>query len=264
DRLRATVTGASHSGRLAVLGKMSAYLAHEIRNPLSAVKMNLQRLERWRRAEGLSERYAETIEISLREVDRLSATVSNILQLSPNRPQPREAVSIHELITEVGRLLDRDFARRGVALRWDLSAKADRVLGVPGQLKGVIINLMLNALDAQPRGGRLLICSALVSGTTEAPGPLLELRFRDHGSGVPPEIRDRIFEPFFTTKERGSGIGLALASQTVADHGGTMFLDASSRVEEGAEFVIRLPLAAVVHAAASGEVEPQVAPWLQQ
>ncbi len=262
ERLRIMVARADQSSRLAVLGKLSAYLAHEIRNPLSAVKMNLQRLERWRRADEIPERYGEAITISLREVDRLSTAVSNVLQLSPNQPQPRQGVSLHELITEVGKLLDRDFARRGVALRWDLSAEADRVLGVPGQLKSVIINLMLNALDAQPRGGKLLIRSALVTGPSQNSGPHLELRFKDHGSGVPPRIRDRIFEPFFSTKEGGSGIGLALVSQTVGDHGGDVYLEPSSRVDDGAEFVVRLPLAAVASPHVPGELEPQVAPWL--
>jgi len=264
DRLRVMMKQVDQSSRLAVLGKLSAYLAHEIRNPLSAVKMNLQRLDRWRRSEDIPDKYGDAITISLKEVDRLSIAVSNILQLSPGQPEPKEVVSLHDLIREAGMLLDRDFASHGVALRWDLNADADRVLGVPGQLKGVIINLMLNALEAQPEGGQLLIRSALVPGTTEVRGPHLELRFKDQGPGVPPEIRHQIFEPFFTTKRGGSGIGLALVSQAIRDHGGEIYVDASSRVDEGAEFVMGLPLAAVVPPKKPGKVKPQVAPWMRQ
>ena len=135
------------------------------------------------------------------------------------------------------------------------------VVGQPGPLKGVVINLMLNALDAQPNGGQLLIRSALRPGTTGDRGPKLELRFRDSGPGVPPEIQERIFEPFFTTKEGGSGVGLAVVAQTIRDHGGELYLEDRLRVDEGAEFVIRLPLAAVAGDESSAPAEPDAPPW---
>ncbi|KPJ83639.1 MAG: hypothetical protein AMS19_03670 [Gemmatimonas sp. SG8_23] len=263
DRLREMVTQVDRSSRLAVLGKLSAYLAHEIRNPLSSVKMNLQRLDRWKRAGEIPERYGDAIDVSLREVGRLSAAVSNVLQLSPSKSRPKEVLEIHELVHEVGRLLDRDFARKGVRLRWDLNAEADRVLGETGPLKGVIINLMLNALDAQPAGGTLHIESSLRAGTAESPGPRLELRFTDSGPGVPPEVREKIFDPFFTTKESGSGIGLAVASQTIRNHGGDLYLADSTRMGQGAEFVVDLPLAAVVSDGTSEVPGARIASWME-
>jgi signal transduction histidine kinase len=265
ERLREMVRQVDRSSRLAVLGKLSAYLAHEIRNPLSSVKMNLQRLQRWQRRGEIPEHCGDAIEISLTEVGRLSAAVSNILQLSPSKARPREVVALHDLVEEVGQLLDADFVRRGVSLRWELNAEADRVLGEPGQLKGVVINLMLNALDAQPDGGELLVQSVLRTGEDPGRGgPVLELRFRDQGTGVPAGIEDRIFEPFFTTKGGGSGIGLAVVSQTVRDHGGDVFLAERTRVAQGAEFVVRLPLAAVVRERAPGQIEARVAPWMEE
>jgi two-component system sensor histidine kinase FlrB len=173
-------------------------------------------------------------------------------------------VSLHELVAEVGQLLDSDFARRRVNLRWDLTAEADRVLGEPGQLKGVIINLMLNALDAQPEGGELRVQSRLQAGDGDSGGPILELRFRDRGPGIPPDVRERIFEPFFTTKGGGSGIGLAVASQTVRDHGGEIQLADRLRVGDGAEFIVRLPLAALVTEGGRSQVEPGIAPWMEE
>jgi signal transduction histidine kinase len=263
DRLRDMMAQVDRSSRLAVLGKLSAYLAHEIRNPLSSVKMNLQRLQRWRRAGEIPERYGSAIEISLREVDRLQAAVSNILQLSPREARPREVVALHTLVAEVGQLLGRDFERRRVELRLALHAEGDRVLGDPGQLKGVVINLMLNAIDAQPDGGELLVRSVLRPRGSQGRGPRVELRFRDRGPGISSELRDRIFEPFFTTKESGSGVGLAVASQTVRDHGGEIYVAEPTHPTEGAELVVSLPLAAVVPQGDLGAVEPGVSPWME-
>jgi hypothetical protein len=102
----------------------------------------------------------------------------------------------------------------------------------------------VNALEAQPQGGRLEIRSELAR-LPEMGGPVVSLHFRDHGSGVPPEIRDRIFEPFFTTKAGGSGIGLAMASQAVRDNGGELQLAPSFSVARGADFVVVFPLASL-------------------
>jgi len=266
DRLRELVDQVDRTGRLAIIGQLSAYLAHEIRNPLSAVKMNLQRLQRWHNAGEIPARCGSAIQVSLREVDRLSAAVSNVLQLTPGEPREKELVSVHDLVSSAARLLDSEFTKRGVSLRWELSAEADRVLGDPGQLKGVIINLMLNALEAQPDGGRLLILSGLRPIGGDRPGPWLHVRFQDAGPGVPPELSRRIFEPFFSTKEQGSGIGLAVARQTILNHGGDIFVaergaEEGGEKEEGAEIVVRLPLAAVAPEDQSARTEPRVPAW---
>jgi signal transduction histidine kinase len=263
SRLRDTMEQADRSGRLAVVGKLSSYLAHEIRNPLSAVKMNLQRLERWTRSGEIPERCREPVELSLTEVDRLSTAVSNVLQLSRSHTQPPEVMSVHELVKEAGSLLDTQFLRQGVALRWELDAEADRIVGRRGQLKGVILNLMLNALDAQPKGGELLIRSNLAARVPGGDGPRLELRFLDKGPGVPQGIRDRVFEPFFTTKRTGSGIGLAIASRAVRDHGGDLRLDDPVGVGDGAEFVVSLPLAAVAPEGGVALSTPRLASWME-
>jgi len=264
ERIREMVARVDRSGRLAVVGQLSSYLAHEIRNPLSSVKMNLQRLQQWERRGELPERSREPIEISLKEVDRLSQAVSDVLQLTRSHGKPAETVHVHEIVTEAGKLLDQEFARRGVALRWELDAVADRVLARPGQIKGVILNLMLNALEAQPGGGRLTVCSELLPPAPgdEPPGPRLAVRFCDEGPGVPPEIRDRIFDPFFTTKADGSGIGLAIAAGAVRENDGDLFLEETPRADAGAEFVMLLPLAAVFPEDGSRETPRRLAPWL--
>jgi signal transduction histidine kinase len=244
SRVRQMMAQVDQNGRLAVVGQLSAYLAHEIRNPLSSIKLNLQRLMRWARSGRIPEYCLEPLEISLNEVERLNSSVNAVLQLSRSQDGPKEVVGLHVLLDEARALLADRFRRRNVELRMDLDAGADWVLARPGQVKSVILNLMVNALEAQSGGGRLYIRSEL----TRAPGdrgPGVALHFQDRGPGIPPEIRDRVFEPFFTTKKSGSGIGLAVAAQAVADNGGRIYLEEARGAHAGAEFVVVFPLAAI-------------------
>lgn len=258
-RIRQMMAKVDQSGRLAVVGQLSAYLAHEIRNPLSSIKLNLQRLQRWARNGSIPEFCVEPVEISLKEVDRLSAAVSGVLELSSAPDSPLEPVGLHSLVGEAADLLSARFRRQNVSLTLDLDAEADRVLGRVGQIKGVILNLMVNALEAQPDGGGLEIRSELTR-EPEIGGPVVALHFTDDGKGVSAEIRDRVFEPFFSTKAGGSGIGLAMASQAVQDCLGDLYLEPSVSSEGGAEFVVLLPLAAV-EAGTAPELRRDLEPW---
>ncbi len=243
DRLRHMMAHVDHKGRLAVVGQLSSYLAHEIRNPLSSIKMNLQRLDRSVRTGHVPADCADAVEISLKEVDRLASSVTSILQLGRSDQGPSEVVSLHEVIAEVSDLLQGEMKRANVELQVELDAAADRVVAVAGQMKGVFVNLIMNALEAQPEGGLVRIRSELRASSTH--DPVVAVRVRDLGYGVPSGVRDRIFEPFFTTKGTGSGIGLAVVARTLGDHGGDIRLEDLPFGEAGAEFVITLPLAAV-------------------
>jgi len=244
ERIRNMMRRMDHSGRLAVVGQLTSYLAHEIRNPLSSIRINLQSLQRDVRKGRIPEECGEAVEVSLREVDRLSNSLTSVLQLGRPSGGEREAVSVHDIVEDVADLLTAEYRKGGVRLELDLDAKADRVLAVKGQLKGVFLNLLKNALEAQPDGGRVQIRSQLVS--TPGRGPSVAVHVRDHGRGVPPELRTRIFEPFFTTKNQGSGIGLAVALRTVREHGGDLLVVELLEADAGSEFVVELPLAAVV------------------
>ena len=243
-RIRHMMSQVDQNGRLAVVGQLSAYLAHEIRNPLSSIKLNLQRLRRWTKNGSIPEFCLEPLEISLKEVERLSASVADVLQLSRAEDSPREILSLHELVQEAAELLSARFKVQGIGVHLDLDAEADRVLARAGQVKSVILNLMVNALEAQPKGGRLEIRSEL-SRAPGIGGPVVALHFKDGGKGIPPEISDRIFEPFFTTKSGGSGIGLAMAIQSVRDNDGDLYLETALTTDSGAEFVMAFPLAAL-------------------
>ncbi|MEJ2205610.1 MAG: histidine kinase dimerization/phospho-acceptor domain-containing protein [Gemmatimonadota bacterium] len=243
DQIKRMVGQVDQNSRLAVVGELSAYLAHEIRNPLSCVKMNLQRIERWGRTKPLPDELKESVEISLKEVDRLGSSLTSILQLARRDQTQEQIVSLHAVLTETNDLLRGEFDRAGVEVTLDLDAAHDRVRSDPGHLKGAFLNLMMNGLEAQPDGGRLHFRSVLenVAGM----GPAVAVHIRDDGSGVPNDIRERIFEPFFTTKSNGSGIGLAVVSRTLHSAGGDVYLADLPVWEQGAEFVVRMPLAAV-------------------
>ncbi|HSR43106.1 MAG TPA: ATP-binding protein, partial [Longimicrobiales bacterium] len=260
ERIRQMMQRVDQSGRLAVVGQLTSYLAHEIRNPLSSIRMNLQSLQRDVRRGRIPEESGEAIEISLREVDRLSSSVTSVLQLGRPVTGPRETVSLHDVVEDAAELLNGEFRRARVSLELGLDASADRVVAATGQLKGVFLNLMMNALEAQSNGGgRVEVRSRLVS--SHGDGPTVAIHIRDYGRGIPPDLRTRVFEPFFTTKNQGSGIGLAMALRTVREHGGDVFLAELPESAEGTEFVVALPLAAVV---ADSVPEPSVdlPPWM--
>lgn len=243
ERIKEMMNQVDQSGRLAAVGQLSAYFAHEIRNPLSSIKLNLQRLNRWTQLGKLPEFCLEPLEISLREVERLTTSVSEVLNLSRSQESPRDMVSLHVQVEESVDLLMARFMNQGVELTVDLDAESDLVLARPGQIKSVILNLMINALEAQPEGGFLTIRSDLTSSRVFG-GPAVTVRFGDGGPGVPKEVQSRVFQPFFTTKAGGSGIGLAVADREVRENGGRLYLESFPRVGSGAEFVMTFPLAA--------------------
>lgn len=254
DRVDEMIANADASGRMAVIRELTSYLAHEIRNPLSSIKLNLQSLEREVEKGTIPGDCRASVEITLREVTRLDQALGNVLKLGRRRALLPEECSLHGLIREVAELLREELAQAGVDLELQLEAVGDRVTGDPGQLKGVFVNLFTNAMQAMPEGGTIRVRSELVAD--RGAGPTVEVRVADEGPGIPAEARHRIFEPFFTTRDDGSGIGLAVAAVTVEEHKGDLYLEERSELAGGAEFVLRLSLAP------TGRVAPPAPPRL--
>lgn len=240
DRLKGMMRQVERSGRLAAVGELSSHLAHEVRNPLSSIKLNLQGLRREVDSGLVLSDASESIQISLREVERLERVVSGVLALGRTKLLARQSCSVHGLLREIVTFVRTDLDRRGLELTLDLRASEDTVLADSSEIKSVLMNLLLNAADAMPDGGPLAVWTDVVM--TREGERVVEIHVLDWGPGVPPEFRDRIFEPFFTTKTEGSGIGLALALQCVRQHGGELYLEQGSELSRGSEFVVRLPL----------------------
>jgi signal transduction histidine kinase len=157
-------------------------------------------------------------------------------------------------VEETLSLVSPELDRNGISVETGLEASEDTVVADFVQLKGVFLNLLLNAADAMPTGGTLRIRSeALPTGR-------IAVHVGDEGPGIPSELRERVFEPFFTTKSDGSGIGLSLALQTVEDHGGRLYVEKRAEHAGGAEFVVELPLLGAISAFGPEDAPARTAP----
>jgi len=230
------------SRHMAAVGEFASQLSHEIRNPLTSVKLNLQRLERGIRGGGIPEAYAEPVEICLGEVQRLERVVRGALSMARTGPLRQDVCSMQDEVEGALHVLGHQLEEQGIQVEKIFLAANDQVIGDEEQLKGVFLNLLLNALEAMPDGGRLAVSTETDDGPAATQPSVIRIRVTDEGPGVPPELRERIFEPFFSTKEDGTGFGLALAQQIVEEHHGRLELEVDGQGGEGAQFVVELPL----------------------
>jgi signal transduction histidine kinase len=228
------------SRHMAAVGKFASQLSHEIRNPLTAVKLNLQSLERGVESGEIDASFAEPVAISLGEVRRLEAVVKGVLSLARAAPASSGPVSVHASLESALQLLQPQLQAAGIAVETDLRATADITLGDGERLRGAFLNLLLNAVDAMPEGGRLQVTTDVIPAPSGA--EVIRVRIADDGPGVPSHLREKIFEAFFSTKDGGTGFGLALALQAVEEHEGRLWLRGHSDEQRGAVFDVELPL----------------------
>lgn len=226
-RVRELEEQLKRSERLAALGRLSAGVAHEIRNPLSSIRGLAQYLKGKMDPESEEAGYAE---VMIGEADRLNRVVTDLLAYARPKPPSLARGDLSEIISRVVELTRPQAEEKGVNL--ELSGAGEPLeLDIDGdQITQVALNLLLNALDS---GGRT-VSVELEAGTNRA-----LLRVSDNGPGVAPADKDHIFDPFFTTKDQGSGLGLAISVRIVEEHGGALSLKDSS---VGAVFEIELPL----------------------
>lgn len=219
--------------RLAALGEMAAGLAHEIRNPLGAIKASAQLL-----VENASQGDAEFLEIIVEETDRLNRVVGSFLDYArPARGNPAPC-DVRAAVERTLHLLGPECQKAGTKLVVEQEAVLPLVRIDVEQLRQVLLNLVQNALQALDGGGEIHVASASVErGRGET--PWVEVRVRDTGPGIPPEVLANLFVPFVTTKDRGTGLGLAISQRIVAAAGGRILV--RTREDEGTTFVVRLP-----------------------
>jgi signal transduction histidine kinase len=219
--------------RLATLGHMVATVSHEVRNPLNAISMGLQRLRAEFHPTEEPDEYQRLLDLVTGEVRRLNTLVDESLALArAPRLQP-EPVQVGDLLEEVVGLIEAEAHRIGVRIERQVPADLPLVAADRGRLTQVLLNLARNALEAMPDGGTLRMEAA---ATTRA----LTLGVTDSGRGIPREIRPRLFEPYYTTKVTGLGLGLAVARQIVEAHGGTIEFEPTA--QGASRFRITLPL----------------------
>jgi two-component system, NtrC family, sensor kinase len=222
--------------RLAAVGRVSAQVAHEVRNPLSSIGLNTELLEEAVRkahfAAPAEEREAQALLAAIsREVDRLTEVTEQYLRLARLPPPALAPEDVNQLLTRVLDFSQHELERAGVQVERDFDAGQPRALADEGQLRQVFLNLLRNSREAMPSGGKLRIGSR---ATEDA----VEVTISDSGGGIPLDVQGRLFEPFFSTKSGGTGLGLSLARQILAAHGGS--IACTSTAAQGTTFVLRV------------------------
>ena len=218
------------SERLFALGQLSAGLAHEIRNPLASVAGATGILQR---NSNLGPKDAECLEIISKECQRLNRLVGNFLDFARPRTPHYQQTDIVPVLDSVLALATHASGSQRIELRKEVFPQLPTVESDPELLKQVLLNLIMNAIQAMPDGGEIV-----VSAMPRHERMLIQVK--DGGAGIKPEDRDRIFDPFFTTKDNGSGLGLSVAHQIVEQHGG--MLTAEANPDKGMTFSVSLPL----------------------
>ena len=216
--------------RLFAVGQLAAGLAHELRNPLASVAGAAGIL---RRNANLDDRYEECLDIIQKESQRLNRLLTEFLDFARPRSPNFQSVELEPLLDGVIQLAAHGVGRAPIHLRKELAASLPPVEGDPELLKQVLLNLVMNAIQAMPEGGEVAVSAS------SDPDRVL-IRVKDQGCGVAQSIRDKIFDPFFTTKDHGTGLGLAVAHQIIEQHGGV--LKAEANADRGMLFTAQLPL----------------------
>jgi two-component system sensor histidine kinase PilS (NtrC family) len=236
------------SERLAGVGQLAADIAHEIRNPLAAISGSVEMLEA---GLGEGERDAEPrrlMAIVLREIDRLNHLITEFLQFARPAPAKRTPVDLGSVVEDLVGMFEVT-RPEGVEIEVDVATRRT-ALADPTQVRQVLWNLLLNAVQAMPEGGRIRISVSEVGGEpqegasegrNEAKGgaAFVEVAVADTGIGMAPEVLERIFDPFFTTRPDGSGLGLATVHRIVEANGGNLRVESS--VGEGTVLRVRFP-----------------------
>jgi signal transduction histidine kinase len=223
------------AARASYVGLLASGLAHEIRNPLNAMSMNLQMLEEELPTGNGPEQaeLGELLESTKSEIKRLESLVNNFLAYArPSRPR-FESRNLNTVVREVLKFLDVDFRQSRVELHSDLEPLLPDTEIDDTQFKQALLNLLVNARQVLPEGG-----SVTVRTRAGARGEIV-LEVEDNGPGIPPETRERIFEVFYSSRGGGTGLGLPIARQIIERHGGTIQLQ--SEEGRGTRFTIRLP-----------------------
>jgi two-component system sensor histidine kinase HydH len=218
------------SERLYAIGQLSAGFAHELRNPLASIAGAAGVLQR---SQAPEEKRHECLEIVVKETHRLNHLLTRFLDFARPRPPQYQDVDAGVVLDSIIELAAHAVDRRPIVIRKQVAPGMPALECDPEQLKQVLLNLIINAIQAMPEGGEVVVLARPREGKAV-------IAVQDQGCGVSPEHLDRIFDPFFTTKENGTGLGLSVAHQIVAQHGG--ILAAAKNPDRGMTFTVTLPL----------------------
>jgi len=231
DSVRAVQSLVTYSQKLAALGRLTSGVAHEVKNPLNAMRIHLELLKT--RLEGRQPEVRENLEVIAQEIQRLDRVVKGFLKFI--RPQELRLgrVDVNALLQEVSHLMAPEATQAGARIALDPTPDLPPVAGDAELLQQACTNLVTNAIQAMPKGRTVTLASR------RGPDGAIEVRVGDEGVGIPPEDLDRIFRLYYTTKPTGSGIGLSLVYRIMQMHDGR--IDVESVVGRGTTMILTLP-----------------------
>jgi signal transduction histidine kinase len=221
--------------RLASLGTLAAGLAHEIRNPLVAIKTFTQLLPERFEDEEFRTHFTN---IASSEVDRISTFITELLDFARPSDPRLEYEDINGTLEGMILLVSNETKKKQISIVKNYSSDLPLVQIDREQIKQVFLNILLNSIEATPEKGEIIVKTRSFEKTEGE--PYIQIEFTDNGRGIPSEHLEDIFTPFYTTKEKGSGLGLSISQQIVQDHRG--YINVESEVNKGTSFFINLPL----------------------
>ena len=222
----------SHAERLALAGRIMAEVAHEVGTPLHSVAGHLELLRQDLPPSALSDDVRRRLSIIDAQLARVTQIIAQLLDLTRRTPGEPEAVDVNRLVTEIAEVVRPGIVAAGLRLDATTQVSLPAIAGYSNQLQQVVLNLLTNAVDATPAGGRI----AVATGTRDRH---VELAVSDTGRGIPAAEQTQIFEPFFSTKG-GSGLGLFISAQIVREHHGR--IEVTSQPGQGSTFRVLLPV----------------------
>lgn len=219
---------------LNALGAIAAGIAHDLNNPLAIISSRSELMLSL--PDSGNPDLRQDLEVLRRNAERASRIVAGLLTLAAQRSTGRGPVNINELVEATLTLIAGELRRHNIEVVVSLDRNLPRILGDPSALQRVLMNLLMNARDAMPEGGKIRI----ESGPARDHAGMLRLSVADTGTGIPAEVLPKLFDIFFTTKASGTGLGLWLARRTLREHGGQ--IDAESGPGKGTKFTLTLPV----------------------
>ena len=222
--------------KMKAIGTLSASLAHEIKNPLNSIVINMEILKgQLKKIEPLQENrpFDKYINIIQSEISRLDKVIKNFLDFAKPQSMQYKILNIGTIISDLLDFIEPEIKKARVKVVKKLKSRLFNIRGEENQLKQIMLNLLLNAIQAMPEGGTLTV------EAVNSPDGRINVKIRDTGLGIKKEHHDQIFDPFFTTKKQGSGLGLAMVEQLVRNHNGEIIF--TSEEGKGSTFSIKFP-----------------------
>jgi two-component system sensor kinase FixL len=230
----------AHRNRVALMGEMTASFAHELNQPLTAIANNAAAARRFLEHGNIDvDLLRELLQSMVADSQRAGEVMRGIRSLVRKEPSAHTLLNLNAIITDTVRLVSSDVLNRESVVTTELDPNVPAVQGTLVQIQQVLLNLIINALDAMeafPPAERRVIIS-----TRSDKGDVAEITVRDFGTGLPGDRPDKVFDHFFSTKQKGMGMGLAIVRSIIEAHGGT--ITGENAPDRGARMVVRLPAA---------------------